>query len=73
MADFCSTVRGKRKLLYNGYAYTQDYVTGNTIHWQCEKRSTYKARAHTSIDVEVGGEVQTRKEHTHAPHAARPR
>lgn len=71
MATFLLSEKGRKKLFFNGFAYTKDYDSTNKTHWKCELRGTCKARAHTSTNAVDGAEVDVRSEHTHLPDARR--
>uniref|UniRef100_A0A915I576 FLYWCH-type domain-containing protein n=1 Tax=Romanomermis culicivorax TaxID=13658 RepID=A0A915I576_ROMCU len=71
MAEFTISERGKRKLLYNGYAYVCEKSHDTVVYWQCEKKRFCKARAILSVNCQAGGHVTTWSEHTHTPDPTR--
>lgn len=56
--------------MYDGFCYVQARAINGTIHWQCDQKKICKARAHSSVDVEIGDFVDVKSEHTHAPDAS---
>lgn len=51
IASIVPSMRGKDKLLYNGYLYTLNKVHGNRFHWVCEKRSLCSVNVTTQVDT----------------------
>lgn len=68
IADFIQTNRGGRKLLYNGYSFTQNRkFNNNTISWKCTSYKKYKcmARAVTRCVNETEYVKISKPIHTH--------
>lgn len=73
--DKVQSIRGKQKILYNGYVYVkQKVLAGGVISYECEKRrgnlvGVSECKAKVKVQNEVV--VASLHEHTHGPDSAR--
>ena len=68
--EWVESKRGKRKLSYEGYLYTQQKLLADgVISYECERRRNQSCRARVKVlDGEIVGRVH---DHTHAPDGRR--
>ena len=68
--EFIATIRGGRKLLYEGFAYVkQNDLSRGKESWECEQRRQSECKA--KLHIMNNRVVQRVNEHTHAGDAAR--
>uniref|UniRef100_A0A915J5T5 FLYWCH-type domain-containing protein n=1 Tax=Romanomermis culicivorax TaxID=13658 RepID=A0A915J5T5_ROMCU len=71
MSCFLLTEKGRKKLIFDGYGYIQDYSTYEKIYWRCEFKNTCKGRAHTEFNAIDGAQVEIGCAHSHPPDATK--
>jgi hypothetical protein len=67
MAEFISTNRGGRKLIYMGYSFTHNRKFENgVVSWKCSKYKLFKCHARAVTKISNGIEyVKISKPHNH--------